>query len=258
MRCLFFPACLLLSLSLYGQTNHDSTLYRNVSVHFGFNQIKEENLHPKVHYGTISGLSYSRYDLSGKGSFLEFGLFYSRLKTGFEDLSASLNGQLFLAYSKIFTVDASPKQILSIGPLVGLKYNISYYPHWDESHLYWANDLSLGAKSILQYRLSEKTTLLADLGLSFVSLMSRPEKDRQYKIDDLSFRGIMHNFHSNIEMTAFHKALKFSFKKEAQFRLTDNYLQSIFYQYNYTRMDSSHAHLFQNSLHAIGLKFYFL
>lgn len=258
MRGLFFLACLLLSWSLQGQTNSDSIIYRNVSVHFGFNQIKEENLHPKVHYGTISGLSYCRYDLSGIGSFLDFGLFYSRLKTSFEDLSASVNGQLFLTYGKLFIFDASPKQIFSIGPMVGLKYNISYYPHWDESHLYWANDLNVGAKSIMQYRLSDKTTLLADLGLSFVSLMSRPETDRQYKIDDLTFGGIMQNFHSNIEMAAFHKALKFSLKKEARFHLTDNYMQSIFYQYYYTRMDSSNAQLFQNSLHTIGLKFYFL
>lgn len=254
----FFLICILMSGFTFAHSNDLSTTLQNVSLHLGLNQIKEENLHPKVHYGAISGLSYRRYNSSLNGSLLETGVFYSPVKTGFEDLTASVNGQLFFEYSRLFTVFSKQDQTLSIGPMAGFQYNVSFYPNWDESHLHWANHLNIGATSIMRYRLTDKTTLMTHLGFSLFSLTSRPEKDRQYKIDDLSFGGILNSLHSNIKPGTMHKVFNISLKPEIQFQLGEKHIKSVFYHFQYSRLDNSHAHLFQNSRHSAGLKFYFL
>ena len=136
-------------------------------------------------------------------------------------------------------------------------YNLSFYPNWDESHLYWGSSFNIGIGNKLNYQINDKQTLVIDLDISLFSVFSRPELDRQYKIDDISFGGIIKNIHSNLETGTMNKSVLATFQSEYQFRISKKITQAICYSYNYERLKSDEGLPFQGSLHQIGLKIYF-
>jgi len=95
------------------------------------------------------------------------------------------------------------------------------------------------------------------LDISLISVFSRPELDRQYKIDDISFGGIIENMHSNLEAGTINKSFSVAFQTEYQFHTSEKITQAICYSYDYRRLKSNKGNPFQGSLHQIGLKIYF-
>jgi len=249
---------ILLLISSFGQQPDDTSNYWSLSVKTGINHIKEQNLHPKVHLGTATAVVFNRYGQNKHTSDLELSILYSRPKTNFEPLAATINAQLGISYRKLFGLCSSAKTDFSAGPAAAIDYNISYYPNWDDSHLYWANCFAIGAAGKGAVRFANSKQLLFDAQLSALSFLSRPEADRQYKIDDLSFSGLMENFHSNTTFGTVNQSFSLKLKSEYIFLLTSKLSQSFTYQYSYSRQNSRSAALFENSIHTIGLKMYFL
>lgn len=206
---------------------------------FGVNKLKEENQHPKVHTGLLYGLIYGHTRQTQNISKYSIGLRFSRLKTKYEELAASANIQLFGNYDYLFETVKKGKLTYFIGPEVNLHYNLSFYPNWDESHLYWGSCLILGVSNKLSYQMSDIQTLVFDLGLSLFSVFSRPVLNRQYKIDDISFGGIIENMHSNLETGTIDKSFLVAFQTEYQFHTSEKITQAICYSYDYKRLKSN-------------------
>jgi hypothetical protein len=254
--------CLILILVIIGvnllaQETNLSPKLTSLQLNFGINQLKEEKLHPKVHSGTITTLSYGRCFKSRNISELEFSLSYSRVKTTYEDWAKTINGQLAADYKYLFTAVSRNKIAYSIGPEIKICYNVNFYPNWDESHLYWANQLSLSVGNRFSYQVDDSKSLLLDLGFSLLSASSRPINDRQYKIDDTSFGGIVKSFHSNPEFGSFGKAFRLSCKAEYRFHLNRKATKAFCYSFDYAKADGDNSSLFQNNINQLGFKIYF-
>ncbi len=187
----------------------------------------------------------------------KIGVVYSRLKTKFEDLSASANIQLSGKYNFLFETIIGDRFTYFIGPEIELHSNLSYYPNWDESRLYWGSFQNLGVKNKLSYAINERQSFVIDLSLSIYSLFSRPQMNRQYKIDDISLGGIVANMYSNLEGGTINKSISSTFQTEYQFHISEKITQAICYSFNYRRLKSKDGSPFQNSIHNIGFKLYF-
>ena len=224
---------------------------------FGRYELKEENLHGKVHKGLLYGLTYEHSKQSKNLSQYNIGLVFSRLKTTYEELPTSANVQLFGNYNYLFEMINNAKFSYHFGPEFRAHYDLSFYPNWDESHLYWADYVSIGVGNQFHYRINEKQSLRINAGLPFVSIISRPELNKQYKIDDISFGGILNSMNSNIEGGTLNRSFYFRSKIEYHFQISDRIGEAICYSYNYNRVKSSNGHPFQSNQHNLGLKIYF-
>lgn len=257
MKQIFIVLFALFTCRLGAQEIPEVSKLSSFQLDFGVNKLKEENLHAKVHTGILYGLIYEHTKQTKNISNFGIGLTYSRLKTKYEELSASANIQLFGNYDYLFETVKKGKLTYLIGPKLKLHYNLSFYPNWDESHLYWGSCLNFGIRNKLSYHMSNKQTLVFDLGLSLFSVFSRPEQDRPYKIDDISLGGIIENIHSNLETGSIDKSLLVAFQTEYQFHTSEKITQAFCYSYDYKRLKSNEGNPFQGSLHQIGLKIYF-
>jgi hypothetical protein len=257
MRLNLYILFLVLGGSLFAQEPVDSIKLNSLQFDFGMNQIKEENIHPKVHSGTIAGLSFNRHIQSKNISDLGISIRYSRVKTVYEDLSATVNAQITGDYRYLFKTFSKCRLMYAVGPEAYICYIVSYYPNWDDSHLYWANQISLGASNLFSYQISKSKTLVFDLRFSVLSFISRPEKDRQYKIDDLSFGGIMKSLNSNFESGSVDKSLRIAYQMEYQIHFNPKFTQAICYEYDYVKIKGKESFLFQANSHRLALKIYF-
>ncbi|UCH13876.1 MAG: hypothetical protein JSV22_12315 [Bacteroidales bacterium] len=248
---------ILFFVNLFAQEEKDIIKQNSFQLDFGINQIKERNLHPKVHGGISYGLTYEHTKRSKNTSNFGVGLVLSRLKTEYEDLSASVNIKLSGNYSYIFKVVNKNKLVYSVGPEAVLYYNFGFYPNWDESHFYWADYLELGIANNLTYKINKNRSVEISLSLPLVSVFSRPELNRQYKIDNISFNGILDNLHSNLEGGTIDKSFIAFSRMEYQFHISDRVIQAICYSYNYQRLKSKEGFSFQDNQHNIGFKLYF-
>lgn len=257
MKYIFTILLALYTFSLGAQEVPAAGNSNSFQLDFGVNQLKDENLHTKVHTGILYGLTYEYSKQSQNISNFSIGLRYSRLKTNYEELSASANIQLFGDYNYLFGTVKRKRFSYFLGPEIKLNYNLSFYPNWDESHLYWACCIEIGVRNKLSFQINEHQSLVMDLSLSLFSVLSRPELDRQYKIDDISFGGIIQNMHSNLQGGTINKSFFVSIQTEYQFHISEKITQAICYSYDYRRVKGNEGNPFQSSRHQIGLKIYF-
>jgi hypothetical protein len=87
------PALLfiLFAVGLNAQTPNSLRMNHSVGFRFGINQVKDENLHPKVSTGTITEFSYGFEKKRENLQRFQFMLGYSRLRTELEDMSKSVD-----------------------------------------------------------------------------------------------------------------------------------------------------------------------
>ena len=158
------------------------------------------------------------------------------------------------SYSYCFKlIDEQPISYF-IGPQVKISYSAFYYPNWDDSHLYWGNLFSLGVSNFASYRLGDKTRLVSTFSFALLSLYSRPDPLRLYKIDDLSFAGIVSSLNQNFEFGFFTAATSLHFDIEYQFPVFETKTESFFYSFDYTYLSKGNALPFTQLFHQLGLR----
>ena len=177
---------LLIGCRINGQDQDSLSRHKNYSVgiQFGLNQIREMNLLPLAHRGTLSELSFETEKKKNSLRLFQFYFTYSRVRTNMEELFPSANIRLGLNYSYNFQIYRKNNFRYYLGPNSTLNYSFMIYPNWDESHNYWANFLTLGANSILSVALRNECEWVTALNFSIIGIFSRPEEIRPYKIDD--------------------------------------------------------------------------
>ena len=254
--CIAFSSHLLVNVCC-GQDESTLLKLNSFQLDAGINLLKEENLHPKVHGGAVFGILYSNLRTKSNHKQFDIGIQFSRLKTEYESLAATMNIQLFANYAYLFNGITNDKFTYNIGPKLGLHYNLSLYPNWDESHLYWADYLCLGLRNKLKYQLNEKQALTVDLSIPVFSLISRPELNRIYKIDNISAGGIINSMHSNLKGALWNHSFIIKSRIEYCFKINNRIKQAICYSLNYSRLMEKEGLPFQNLQHLIGLKIYY-
>jgi hypothetical protein len=247
---------LFISANVIAQTE---SMYKQNSFQFsvGINQIKEGNLHYKVHKGAIYSLSYAHTKVKKNYSVFDVQIQFSKIKTRFENASNSMNIQVGTNYGYLFELINNDKLSLYTGPNLSAKYRLSYYPNWDDSHLYWADDISLGLANKLKYKFTENTALTLDLKFTLLSTFNRPEQNRDYKIDDVSFGGILTNMNSDFEFGTINSGFNLQFQTEYCFKLSPKIEEAIIYSFDYSILNAKEGNPFYNIQHKLGLKLLF-
>ena len=250
--------CLFFSPGLFAQQSSEEASGKNsLGLYVGYAQVKELNLHPKVHGGASYRLGYSHTKEGSRTRMLELHVGFSRLKTIYEGASASPFIQLGATYSYLFKIPEQDNRLsLSIGPLLSAQYALGYYPNWDDSHLYWADYLATGISGSGSFR-TGSGKLHFKAAAPIFSIISRPEGNRPYKIDDVTVKGVVKNMNSHWEPTFLNRMRTFTGEVEYQYPLSSKVSQSVGYSFQYLYMKATTGYPVQNLLHQIGLKIYF-
>jgi len=260
---LLLLSCLLVSTGYSREPDTSSSVSvvaksNRLGISIGASQVKDAILFPKVHRGYIVGFDYGRIRMkANKLSSYRFEMSYSRAKTKIEDLSASLFINLLFQYDNSFKLKSSPRFSYYLGPSTRLNYVLAAYPMWDDSHMYWGNYASLGIQNTLLWTSENRKTFRLKVEMPLFSISSRPPAVRQYKIDDLTFNGIMQNFNSNLQAGSLDKVFYLSAEFDYQFPLVAKKKESIGYSFQYLRVNSQDNKPLQTIYNMITLKYYF-
>lgn len=153
---------------------------------------------PKVFHGLTIGASFLHRKITGNISEYSLGLEFSAMNTAYEEFASSVNILILGNYRYLFPLFHNENLKYFFGLVADMQYGASAYFNWDESHLYFANYLSGGIGNRINYRMRKKLFDLY-LDIPIISCIFRPEYNRQYKIDDMTFGGVLSNLSSNPE-----------------------------------------------------------
>lgn len=239
----------LLNIALIGLGQEAKTA-SHWSVASGFLQLKELNLESVIHSGPGLELVY-RCSIAQRGQ-LKVSFSYASLSSRFETFGSSHLAQLQAAYGLPVWQKSLGQWQFELQPFTAMNYRLAFMPNWDESHLYWANTLSLELAVKASRPLKQNAHLETEVSLPFLAAVSRPNTYRNYKIDDLSMSGMLNNFHSNISVGSWDRY--FSFNWKFGYRLPKI---GYFYAFNYAHVQSEPSESQLILFHQIGLQWQF-
>ena len=233
-------------------SDHDKTY--SINFQLGLNQIKELNLLPLVHKGSLTELSFETEKIKSSLRQFQFSFLYSRIRTGVEEMPKSGNIKLGFDYSYNFLIFQKNNLRYYLGPQASLCYSYMLYPNWDDSHGYWADYLSFGPENILSVSVKHDREWFTSLNFSLISFFSRPEEIRPYKMDDSSVGGILKALNSNIETGTVNRALQINFRTEYRFPVFVNKREAITYDMNIIRLSQKKGQPVFQLIWQIGIK----
>jgi len=254
---LFIFFLILTGGRIKGQAEDSSAIRQkiySVGMQIGQNQIRELNLLPLVHKGMISEISFETEKIKSNLRQFQFFFSWSRVKTSLEEMSKSANISFGLNYSYNFLIFQNKNLRYYLGPLTSLCYSFMLYPNWDESHSYWANNLSFGTNNILYVALRHENEWFTSINFSLFNFFSRPEEIRPYKMDDYSPGGILKAFNSNIEPGLMNKVFQISFKTEYRFPVFVTKREAVTFNTDILRISGNNGHPIFQIINRIGLK----
>lgn len=240
----YLSILIVLSSYSYGQ-KFDSQIKKKrvkpIEFRTGFVQQKEGNLHKKVFNGMNYTFRYSN-TLQKKNLYhlgLEVG--NSHMKTDIEDGFSSVLVNIGLNYHYLFKIYHNSKWKIHSGIGTNLDYNIGYYWIWDESHLYWSNFLSLNLSQRILYKANKYNHIIMFFSVPVFLLLSRPEQERNFKIDDFSFSGIMNSFHHKPEAKFLTNSFFINLSIEYQYKRKSKFQPFLVYSFNYFILKTTYS-----------------
>jgi hypothetical protein len=239
---------------LHSQGSDGTSQKNRISIILGHTQIKEENLHPKVFRGAALGIYYAHETYRHNISAYETGVKASLLNTTYEKFPSAINASFRGSYRYLFHMSDNGKLHYFMGPVFDLQYGAGFYFNWDESHLYYANYLSAGLGNRIQYGLG-KNALEFSLDIPVLSVISRPEPNRQYKIDDMTFTGVVKNLASNPGLAFMNR--NFNVKTSVKWKFKAKGRTQVGYHFLYHFMQAREGELFQHADHSVSYTFIF-
>lgn len=228
--------------------------FHALGITIGVNQVKEENLLPRIHSGFITSISYGHRRIEERFQDFRFALGFSRILATPENVTKSANAMITSTYSYCFKAIDEPSIKYYVGPHAKLAYSIFLYPNWDESHLYWGNSFSLGISNIAYYSFQNDTKFFSAFSVTLLSMYSRPDIPRLYKIDDVSFGGIVSDVHKNLKLGFVTKIFLLHFDIEYQFPVFQTKTEALFYSFDYAWIGKGDAFPFVQLFHQLGLR----
>lgn len=250
---------ILITLSRYshgqGSDSHIKVnQVKSIEFRTGFVQQKEGNLHNKVFDGINYTFLYSTTLQKKNLSLLNIAIGNSHLKTEIEESFSSALVNIGLDYYYLFKVYQKNKWEIHSGLGTNLNYNVGYYWIWDESHLYWANFLSLNFSQRFSYITKKNNHIVLDFSVPLLLFLSRPEAERNFKIDDFSFSGIMNSFHYQPEARFLTNSNFVMMSVEYQYQRKRSIQPFFSYSFNYFNLNTSYSNSAKSIQHLVGLK----
>lgn len=260
MKNIKYIILLLILLSIFNVKTQaqDSTQLRktqhSIAMRVGLQYIKEENLHPKTHMGLLVKLSYGFEKRKYNTSRFRTTIGYSRLKTKLEGVSKAVNFNWNTQYSRNYFIFQKNHLRYHLGLDATLAYSVSYFPNWDDSHLYWADYLSFGLSHSVTLQLKKKREWVTSFSFPLITIYSRPDQLRLYKIDDIDFEGIVKNLDGNPSLGFWNRAFPFQFETEYRFPVFNHKKEAFTYSFDFIRLRKKGENSFTQLSHQIGIK----
>jgi len=250
---LFLFLLLLTSKLVTSQEQKLPNIYHSFTYEIGVNWLKEGNLFPIVHKGSINGLTY-RFEKSGKNYHeVSVTLRYNKLKAKLETEKVSQNEQFGLGYCMGFHLMQKEKINLYMGYNLKYAFSLVEFPVWDESRAYWATSFTSGISTRLFLNIKENLSWIVSWDINPMGLYSRPDEVRLYAQEKWTFpnivkitnRGIKPGFINNVFLTNFRTEYRFLTKKDHYFALL--------YSFSYSRTKKTNEHPMQNTINNFGI-----
>ena len=249
--------CCLLTVHVLHAGETDSSRTRHyLSLQTGINQLRDELLLPKVSTGTVTRLNYGFERNRNFLSQFSLHMGYSRLRNTYEDVSKTVNLEFHSRYGLGILAASAAKLRMYIGPEAGVTYNATYFPNWDESHLYWASYITLGVKGNLVMNLKNRTEWVSSLSLPVVSAFSRPPRYRDYKIDDLDAGGVIRQLNSHYRAGLWNRLFNMRFSTAYRFPAGRRRLESVYYTFEYLYAQNHNDGAYFQIVQQLGIKIY--
>lgn len=245
---------LLLVITVSMVNGQEAGLTKSLNLNIGHNQMIEGNLHSRVFYGLDYAVAFATEREGDRLSGWSATLGGWHAKTRLESGLPSITGRVGLDCHHAYKVYKSTAWCVYTGFAVGMDYHISYFVNWDDSHLYWANFLGLYFYQAAVYEPMVKHKLLGRFALAPLMVLSRPESIRDYKIDDLSFGGIMNSLHYSPEVRPVTQSLDCRLSIEYQYERRRKIMPYVQYSFRYMRLSTSYSEVRQVVHHTIGLR----
>jgi len=235
-----------------GQDSKPQIKYHTLTYEIGMNWLKEENLFPIVHKGSVQGLTY-RFEKWGKNYRELFAaLRYSRLKAGMETEKVSQYEQISFGWCMGFRLLEREKINFYLGYNLKYAHSLVEFPVWDESRAYWGSSLTLGVSNRFIVSSKEKKSFVFSLDINPLGLYSRPDEVRLYAQENWSLLSIVKTTNSNIKPGFVNNVLLINFRTEYRFLTKkDNYF-SLLYTFSYSRIRRTNEHPLQNTINSLG------
>jgi hypothetical protein len=239
---------LYLPFNLNGQ-DLQNTKSKSLQIGLGILQQQEQNLFPRTHKGHQVKLSYLLQREGNIVTDIETAISFAKIGTVLEENNKSLNLQAAFSVATLFPISKTDTWDFFVGPFINLHYNMSFYPNWDESHLYWANQLNSGIYTRITYDLGNRNKAFTwEMKIPVIGLLSRPETNRNYKIDDFSMRGVLESTHGQAQLFSVFQCFQFHNKLAYNFLIKKQKKASIGYQFSYAKLKTDYSNpLIQNS-----------
>jgi hypothetical protein len=222
----------------------------------GYSQTKDENVHPKVFHGAAVDLSFTHSKIGKNISEYSIGLELSDMNTVYENFPSATGYLLRADYQYLFSVVHNADFDYCLGPLVDMEYGASDYYNWDESHLYYANYICGGFANRIYYNYRGHFIRI-NLDIPLVSCICRPENNRQYKYDDMSFSGIFKTLSSNPELALPNHFFFVDTGVDFYFFSKKKKPRSIGYDFGYYYMKAEGGNAYRHIGHSITYKIIF-
>ena len=246
---------LLLFIPEFGTCQEPKTAvkYHSIIYEVGVNRLKEENLFPIVHRGSMNGLSY-RIEKTGRNyNEITTTLRYGKLKAKAETEKESQNAQFSLSHCMGFRLLQSGQVKLFFG--YNLKYSYSFldFPVWDESRAYWGTALTIGFSGRLFIDFKRNQRLICSLDFNPTGMYSRPDEVRLYAQEIYTFSNIMKTTNSNFKPGWINNILLNNFRTEYRFLTKNDHFFSVHYSISYSRIKKTNEHPLLNCMNNFGV-----
>ncbi len=251
---IFLLALTLQSFANKIDSNAIKTAKHAIQFSLGLHQFQEKNLHNKPYRGISYQIAYSISWNKKNYSTFQFSILNSHNKPTIERELSSMNASIQLGYAYLWEIVNKNNWEYFLGPAAQLHYNASYLPNWDESHLYWSNSLQLKLNQRLKYNFKNNHNLSLNIDLPIIGGLSRPDTQRDYKLDDLTGKGVLKAFHSNINFTQLIKNFQISVNAEYEFPRKSKAIPSLFYHFSLLNFKANNSQNFKSINNSIGVK----
>jgi hypothetical protein len=235
------------------QETKSPNMYHSITYEIGANWLKDENLFPLVHRGSINGLTY-RFEKTGLNyNEVTATLRYGKLKAKPETEKESQNAQFCLSHCMGFHLSQREQVKLSIG--YNLKYSYSFldFPVWDESRAYWGTGLTIGLSGRLLMDIKGNQRWICSLDINPVGMYSRPDEVRLYAQEIYTFSNIIKTTNSNFKPGGINNILLNHFRTEYRFLTKNDHYFSVQYSLSYSRIMKTNEHPLLNSMNNFGI-----
>jgi len=236
-----------------GQEHKPPNIYHSFMYETGVNWLKEENLFPVVHKGTINGVTY-RFEKRGKNYHeISVSLRYSKVKAELETEKVSQNEQIGFSYCMGFHLGKREKINYYLGYNLRYAYSLVEFPVWDESRAYWATSLTPGLSYRLFIKIKENQNWLFGWDFNPMGFYSRPFEVRLYAQEDWSLSSIAKTTNSNAKPGLVNNVLLCSVRTEYRFLTTKDHYFALLYSFSYSRICRTNDHPQLNSINNFGI-----